>query len=137
MLMRGNTGLFNTEKGRAFLADLTGTNKAARDQFEILLPKHPWISHLDSKQNPAWTNQPYVQPIRANRGELVIGSQTGFATLYRRQAGKGQLIYVGWDISRSLPQGRLPSTVEQEAVYEQRMRILPNIIDSIANSARQ
>jgi hypothetical protein len=136
MLMRGNTGLFNTEEGRAFLADQTGTNKAARDRFEILLPKHPWISHLDPKQTSAWTNEPYVQPIRTNSGELVIGSRTGLATLYRRQVGKGQLIYVGWDISRSLPHGRLPSTVEQEAVYEQQMQILSNIIDSIGKSTR-
>ncbi|MEX0819852.1 MAG: hypothetical protein WD070_09660, partial [Pirellulaceae bacterium] len=56
MLMRGNTALFNTEDGRAWLGNLTRDNKAARDDFEILLPDHPWISHVDPRQPADWIN---------------------------------------------------------------------------------
>ncbi len=137
MLMRGNTALFGTPDGRAYLAELTGASKGTGDQFDILLPDHPWLVHLDPKQTPAWINARGVHPIRAANGDIVIGNRTGLATLYRARVGKGQLIYIGWDVSASLPHGRRPSTVEQEISYEQQMQILLNLVDSVTVTSQE
>ena len=133
MLMRGNTNLFNSAHGRKFLSSVTGTSKVKPDRYGVLQPNHPWIEHLDSKKPPEWINARNVQPIRNSKGDTVIGSRLGLASLYRVAVGKGQLIYIGWDISASLPHGRSASTVEQEKAYEQQMQILLNIFASISN----
>ena len=133
MLTRGNTNLFNSAYGRKFLTSVTGISKVKTDRYDLLQPNHPWINHLDSKQQPEWINARNVQPIRNSKGETVIGSRLGLASLYRVGVGKGQLIYVGWDISASLPHGRSASTVEQETAYEQQMQILLNIFASISD----
>jgi len=130
MLMRGNTALFGTPDGRALLAQLTGASRGTGDQFDILLPNHLWLKHLDPNETPAWVNARGVEPIRAARGDIVIGNRTGLATLYRVSVGKGQLIYIGWDVAASIPHGRQPSTVEQESSCEQQMQILFNVVDS-------
>lgn len=136
LLMRGNNSLFNSEAGGAFLTRLTGTNNARPNGFEVLLPGHAWVRHLDPAQPADWINAKNVQPIRASVGELVIGNRAGLASLYRLRVGRGQLIYLGWDIAASLPPGRSPSTVEQEASYEQQVRILLNVVDSVAAMLR-
>jgi len=79
----------------------------------------------------AWINARHMQPIRVSKGETVIGSRAGFATLYRVRVGQGELIYFGWDVAASLPHGRSVSSVEQEIAYEQQMQILSNVMESI------
>lgn len=134
MLCRGNTSLFATDAGRAMLAELTGSDQAARTKFELLLPRHPWINHLDAAEPPAWVNVQHLEPIRATRGQRIIGDRGSLASLYRLPVGDGQLIYVGWNIAAALPHGRLPSTVEQEADFEQQMKVLTKIVQSIATT---
>jgi hypothetical protein len=137
LLMRGNASLFASPEGRAFLEDLTGGgDKVNADGFEIMQPRHAWLKHLEAGQTPAWVNLRNAQPLRASKGETIIGHPAGLATLYRLPVGKGQLIYVGWDSSFSLPNGRQGSTVEQETVFEQQMQLLQNIIQSLANSPK-
>jgi hypothetical protein len=135
MLMRGNAALFGTPDGGEYLAERTGASKGTPDKFDILLPDHTWLRHLDLKQASAWLNPRGAEPIRAARGDIVIGNRTGLATLCRVPVGKGQLIYIGWDVAASLPQGRQPSTVEQEMSFEQQMQILLNVVDSIIAAA--
>lgn len=129
-LMRGNNSLFNTDHGREYLIKLTGTNNKRASKYEILQPNHPWISHLNVSDPPEWINARNVQPIRATNGTAILGSPDGLASLYQVSVGKGQLIYVGWDIASSLPHGRRPSTPEQESLYEQQMEMLSRIITS-------
>jgi len=43
--------------------------------------------------------------------------------------GRGQLVYLGWSPAASLPSGRLPSTLEQEALFEQQMEVLQRLVD--------
>jgi hypothetical protein len=42
------------------------------------------------------------------------------------------VIYLGWEIVRSLPNGRLPSTIEQETVIDQQMTVLSWITAELA-----
>src|SRR5262249_47673063 len=67
-------------------------------------------------------------PLPTANGECVIGGPAGPALLYRLPVGKGQLVYVGWEIAASLPDGRKPSTPEQEQTFEEQVRILQNIV---------
>jgi hypothetical protein len=113
------------------LSTITGTAKGGSEPYTIGLPKHPWVKHLSKQPLPAWINKGNAQPIRYAQGEAVIGNTAGMATLYRAPVGQGQLIYLGWDISASLPNGRGSSTVEQETAYEQQMHILLNVVESI------
>ncbi len=132
LLTRGNASLFATPAGRAWLAKITGASNGAASRFEVLQPKHPWVKHLlDAKSAPVWVNAKSAQPLRASAGETIIGTNNGQATLYRVAVGRGQLIYVGWDIAASLPAGRRPSTVEQETAFEQQMQTLQNIVESV------
>ena len=52
------------------------------------------------------------------------------ATLCRIPVGKGALVYVGWEVSASIPGGRKASTPEMERVYEEQYRIMENIVVS-------
>jgi hypothetical protein len=133
MLMRGNTALFASPEGRAFLEGLTGKgNKTAAEPFKILKADHEWMKHLKGDSSLPWLNLKQAQAINVSQGEKLIGDPQGIATLYRLRVGKGQLIYVGWDIAASLPHGRLGSTLEQEAHFEQQMQLLQKIISSLA-----
>ncbi len=137
VLMRGNTALFSSQHGIEFLSKLIGGSRGTSEGFEILKPKHAWLANLDRKQIPAWVNARPMQPVRASKGEIIIGSRAGFATLYRVGVGEGELIYFGWDVSASMPHGRSISTVEQETAYEQQMQILSNVIESISANAKK
>jgi hypothetical protein len=44
--------------------------------------------------------------------------------LYRLPLGRGQLIYLGWQVAESMPHGRSPSTPEKERVFEEQVRVL-------------
>lgn len=131
MLMRGNQWVFREPDGQHFLAEITGSSVRRASGFEILDPEHKWLSHLDPKAQHAWVSPGHAEAIRASRGEVVIGNDAGLTTLYRVRVGKGQLIYVGWEIAASLPHGRKPSTVADETAYEEQMQILQNIVDDV------
>ena len=124
--------MFSSKHGSTFLSELTGASRGNSERFEILKPRHAWLKHLDRKHTFAWLNARHMQPIRVSKGEMIIGSRAGFATLYRAGIGRGELIYFGWDVASSMPHGRSASTVEQEIAYEQQMQILSNVIESIA-----
>ena len=131
-LMRGNQWVFREPEGQRFLSELTGGSVRRKEGFRVMKPEHRWLKHLEKPKSPAWVSPNHAQAIRASNGELVIGNEAGLATLYRVRVGKGQLIYVGWDISASLPHGRRPSTVEQETQYEEQMKLLQNIVEDLS-----
>jgi hypothetical protein len=93
---------------------------------------HEWLKQLKGDSSMPWMNLKQAVPLRVSKGEILIGDPEGVATLYRLPVGKGQLIYVAWDIAHSLPHGRLGSTLEQEAHFEQQMQLLQNIVSSLA-----
>jgi len=72
---------------------------------------------------------PQVAPVWVDlEGDRVlIGTGEGRALLYRLPVGKGQLIYLGWEIAASLPNGRKPSTVADEHMFEEQVGILTSL----------
>jgi hypothetical protein len=60
----------------------------------------------------------------------LIGSESGMSLLHIAPLGKGRLIYLGWSPATSLPDGRQPSTAEQEADFEAQVTVLAGIIAS-------
>lgn len=131
MLMRGTQWVFRKPEGQQLLADLTGSSVRRASEFRILAPDHKWLRHLTAPQKSEWTSPGHAEAIRASKGEIIIGHEAGLTTLYRVRVGRGQLIYVGWEIASSLPPGRSPSTVEQEEASEAQVGILLNIIDDL------
>lgn len=130
-LLRGNHWVFRTAEGERFWEELAGGSKVKRREFQVLRPQHAWLKHLTPQSRPKWVNVAHAEPVRATRGEILIGDRSGLATLYRVQVGRGQLIYVGWNISSALPHGRKRSTVPQERAYEQQMQVLAKIAESL------
>jgi hypothetical protein len=132
LLMRERTDLFAAPEGQQFLAGLVGNGIREKDiELSVRLPNHPWVKHLAGPSPPEWLNAKGASPLRTSQGESIIGTEAGSTTLYRVRVGKGQLIYFGWTIAQSLPSGRLPSTVEQEDVFEQQMQVLLNLVDDL------
>jgi hypothetical protein len=129
-LMRVGHEVFATQEGRHFLGSLTEAGAVGGTaELKLRQPDHPWVKHLDAKKEHPWITSRLAMPMRVEKGDTIIGSATGKqATLYRVPVGKGQLIYLGWEISEYLPHGRMPSTVDQERVFEEQVRILQNIV---------
>ncbi|MFN4258688.1 MAG: hypothetical protein ACK4RK_05285, partial [Gemmataceae bacterium] len=131
LLMTGRQAVFATPEGKDFLTELIGTCPSVKNvkemQLEVLQPQHPWVKHLGSR-TPAWLLPRPGSFLSTSKGEVIMGSQAGHAVLYRLPVGKGQLLYVGWDLARSLPSGRSPSTMEQEQLFEEQMHILLNLM---------
>ena len=132
LVMRSGLDPLATPAGREFLASLTGGNpKQTAVTMRIRQADHPWVKHLDAKAEHPWLTSKNVAPLRIDQGNAIIGSADGSqALLYRLPVGKGQLIYVGWEIAESIPHGRLPSTPERERVFEDQIRILRNLADA-------
>ncbi|MCA9116345.1 MAG: hypothetical protein KDA79_14765, partial [Planctomycetaceae bacterium] len=100
ILLRGNFQLFNTPAGRRLQQELLGnTTRAADGDRSLLLPKHPFVQHLDPDQPHPWINARNVVPVRASGGQSIIGSGNSVASLLSVPAGKGRLVYVGWDVA--------------------------------------
>src|SRR5262249_8174278 len=76
---------------------------------------HPWI-----------TSDKTVTPIHSSLGESVIGTPSGHSILYRLRVGKGEFIYIGWNLDRSIPGGRTPSTIERERGFEEQVQAPTN-----------
>lgn len=136
LLMRERHDLFATPEGRKFLEGIIGTGPAERGAtFTVLEPDHAWLKHLTSSSGtPSWLEGRQASALRTSRGQSLIGTPAGTSVLHQVAVGRGQLIYVGWSPAASLPNGRLPATVEQEGNFEQQMRILLNIVEAaVAN----
>ena len=136
ILMRERTDLFASPHGQQFLADLIGAGPRLTEfKPSLLEPEHPWLKHLGG-DDPAWLEGKGFSPLRPTRGESIIGSKEGGAALYDVPVGEGRLIYVGWSIAASLPSGRLPSTLDDEAAFSQQVQILLQIIQDACGRRR-
>ncbi|MCA9210005.1 MAG: right-handed parallel beta-helix repeat-containing protein, partial [Planctomycetales bacterium] len=142
LLMRERTDLFASDHGRELLAEVFG--EPAREsvaEFRMLAPEHPWLRGLDQIEPAANTGFAIEQlkaptPIRANRGERVIGTVGGTTLLASASLGKGRMIYVGWSIAASRPEGRRPSTVEDEAAFLRQMKLVANVVAGLRPASR-
>ncbi len=128
VLLRGTTVMFGSVEGEAFLHEIGGGGPRAKTAppAQLLLPQHPWIAHLDPAAEHPWIAA--AQPLRASKGERILGMADGLTTLCRIPVGKGALVYVGWEIAASMPGGRKASSVKMERVYEEQYRILENAV---------
>jgi hypothetical protein len=76
------------------------------------------VSYLDPRR---------TVPLWASKGERIIGARdSGATTLYRLRVGKGQLIYLGWELHDSLPTSQ--SKPPQEQLFEDQMQVLFQIV---------
>lgn len=142
ILMRERLDLFATPEGREFLATHFGTPSTGKGgtEYRLLKSDHPWVAHLADRESLPWLGEKLVSPLRASKSDPIIGVAEGIAALSRVPVGKGQLIYVGWGIARSLPGGRDKSvTVEQEQTFDDQMQILLKMADDVvkANTKQQ
>jgi hypothetical protein len=141
LLRRGKRVFDWSPEGQKFMLDLTGriTEREKEPRLELSLPMHPWVKHLDPKVDYPWLKwRPDNDnaPLRVGKGEKIIASPGGTCLLYRAPVGKGQIIYMGWQTADSIPNGRLPSTVEAEKAFEEQVQILFNIVKDVYPSAK-
>lgn len=130
VLLRATNEMFASDHGKAFLNEVCGeTPKLAAAPSQLLLPQHPWVKHLDASPHP-WLAAKNAAPLRAVKGERILGTPEGLTTLCRIAVGKGALIYIGWEIAESIPHGRLKATVEMERIYEEQYRVLEQVLIS-------
>jgi len=122
---------FQTPEAQVYLQGLTGISpikKGAVPKFEILQPTHPWVKHLDAKATQPWQKAKYSGELilrTGSQGERIVGSADGQTLLYRVPVGKGQLIYLGWDVHEALPYTRDKNpTVEGEKSFDAQMKML-------------
>jgi hypothetical protein len=136
LLRRGKRVFDLSPEGQKFLLDLTGrlSEREKDPRIAIAQPTHPWLKHLDAKAECPWLKwRPDNDnaPLRVGKGEKIIASPGGTCLLYRVPVGKGQIIYMGWQTADSIPNGRLPSTVEAEKSFEEQVQILFNIVKNV------
>lgn len=132
LFMLSAKDVFATPDGQKVLLEMVGVAPAAKKVApRVLEAGHPWLQHL-GKEPPAWLANAQVNgehALRANRGERILGTAEGQTTLYRVRVGKGQLIYVGWEIANSLPATRAKAaTLAEEKAFEDQMGILFNVV---------
>jgi hypothetical protein len=129
LLLRATTDMFSSDHGQKFLKEICGdTPKLPAAPSQILLPEHAWVKHLDAAVAHPWLSAKSAQPLRTTAGENILGTREGLSTLCRIPVGKGAFVYVGWEIAASLPDGRKPSTVDLERIYEEQYQILEKIV---------
>jgi hypothetical protein len=129
LLMRERWDLFATPHGQLFLGELVGTApKEATPKFKVSAANHRWIDHLSESTSYSWLNSKAVSPLRASRGEALLASDGGSTILHRLPVGQGALVYVGWSPAAAIPHGRLPSSLEDEASFDQQMQILLKMV---------
>jgi len=129
LMLRGRHA-FDTPAGEKALTSLVG-DAPRRQEVSLVLrdADHPWLRHLDPKLDHAWIAPRTASPMRAGKGEAIIGDADGrHATLLSVPVGKGRLIYLGWQITEFLPHGRQSSTVEAERLFEEQVQLLENIL---------
>jgi hypothetical protein len=136
LLRRGKRVFDWSPQGQKFLQEVTGrkSEKETDPKMAFTRPIHPWVKHLDQEgAYPwlAWRRDNDNAPLRVGKDEQIIASPGGTCLLYRVQVGKGQLIYIGWQVADSMPNGRLPSTVGQEKSFEEQVKVLSNIVEAV------
>lgn len=135
LLGRGDAALFATQEGQVFLQGIMGTApklaRGAKEELSIVKRDHPWVKHLTGDRPHKWLNECAAISIPAGKAERIIATPSGYASLAQAAVGKGRLIYVGWDICRALPEGRRPSSVEAETVFEEQIRVVTAILDEL------
>ena len=129
LLLRATTEMFATDHGQAFLKEVCGEGpRQAATPAQVLIPGHAWVKHVTQVTSATWLGTKAVAPLRMSKGERILGTQDGIALLGRVPVGKGALVYVGWDVAASLPEGRKAATPEMEQVYEEQQRIIEKIL---------
>lgn len=131
LLLRGTGEMFSSPHGQAFLKELCGNPpRPPAAPAQVLIPKHPWIAHLDSATVPSWITTKATAPLWITNGERVFGTAEGLTLLGRVPVGRGAIVYVGWDVAASMPGGRGASTPEMEREYEDQYLILEKIVSA-------
>ncbi len=137
LLMSQRTDLFASPEGREFLTEIVGTAaNQGSTEYQVLLPEHRWVKHLASLESLPWLEGKLVTPLRGSRIQPILGTTDGVAALCRIPVGKGELVYLGWNIARSLPNGRTPTTIEEEAEFADQMQVLLKLAEDTVNSRR-
>lgn len=135
LLGRGGAALFGTQEGQVFLQEIMGTApklaRGVKEELSIVKRDHAWVKHLAREQPHKWINECAAITIAAGKAERIIATPSGYASLARAAVGKGQIIYVGWDICRAMPEGRRPSSVEAETVFDEQVRVVTAILDEL------
>ena len=137
LLMRAGRQVFDSQQGRYGLSQLVGSSRP-RPNFvsQVRMPAHPWFKHLDPQRERSWIARGNAIPLLQDKGEAVLGSEDGGAAmLLRVPIGKGQLAYLGWEISDSRPNGRGASTPAAERDFEEQVQILQNVVADVYQSA--
>lgn len=130
IFIRFGTRAFDTEHGKAFLADLMGTAKKSKGEVRIAFD-HPWLRHLNEGDKPAWARSGGGDALYYSKGISAIDMGPNRTSLYHVRSGKGQMIFVGWDIFRFRPPGRNKTTPQQEKVFNDQVRILTHIAEDL------
>jgi hypothetical protein len=136
LLARGTASqVFAGDDAAPLFSEITGiprdSTRLSRVPFQPAwqTPGHEWIKHLSQAPPPPWASR-NATPLRLARGESVIGDAQGRSLLARIPFGTGQVLHIGWTIADSLPAGRKPSTVEQEATYEAQYAIVAKMLET-------
>lgn len=128
--------VFQTPEGGATLNDwiATAPPRKTPPKLDVLLKDHPWVRHLDPTAAYPWQrdNYPGELILRASQGERIIGDANGSTVLYRVPIGKGQLIYMGFDVHAALPYSRdKDPTPAMETAFDGQMQILNAIAETL------
>jgi len=130
LLMRGCASVFATSEGREFLDSLVGAGSTKVDpaKTDVLLPAHPWLAHLDRTAKPSWLAGRNAVALGMGKGDCVVGQASGATLVGGVAVGKGRLIYMGYEIAATMPEGRRPSTPEQERAFEELAGVLMRML---------
>jgi hypothetical protein len=91
------------------------------------------VKQLDPKEARSWLGKlDWSCPLTVATGENIIVDSSGQSLLWRMPVGKGQLVYIGWQMGTFLPKGRGPApSLEQEKHWEENYTILENILTEV------
>ncbi len=124
---------FESPAGKAWWRQLFGEGDANDSlPLHVLKPTHEWVRHLADAGRLGWLEGNAVTPVMATQAEVLIGAPDGRMVLGEKIVGAGRIVYLGWDLSRHLPQGRQPGTPEDEAVWEQQAGIVMGLAADLA-----
>jgi hypothetical protein len=139
LLGRGGAALFSSQEGQVFLQEIMGTApklaRGAKDELALVQRDHPWLKPLSAGPHK-WITDSAAISIPAGKAERVIATPSGYASLARASVGKGRIIYIGWDICRWLPEGRRPSSVEAEQIYDEQVRMIGAILGEVLSEKK-
>jgi hypothetical protein len=131
-LFRERFDLFAGDAGKKLVGEWLGSQPRDNGKgHSIRKADHPWLAHLkETGADTAWVESA-VGGLNFAHGESLIANAGGKAILARTPVGKGQIIYVGWGPSNSLPNGRVPPKVADERRFSDQMQIITNIAQEL------